>query len=123
MLWVKAFHIVFMVTWFAGLFYLPRLFVYHAMAGDGPSLIEIHTLRLWGHFEGDAQAYRTDLDTVDERDPIPLYAAALAGLGELSDAQIASIAAEAAAEVDAAITFAKSSRSPTPGHALLHVFA
>jgi len=34
MLWVKAFHIVFMVTWFAGLFYLPRLFVYHAMAED-----------------------------------------------------------------------------------------
>ncbi len=34
MLWVKAFHIIFMVTWFAGLFYLPRLFVYHAMAKD-----------------------------------------------------------------------------------------
>ena len=34
MLWVKAFHIVFMVTWFAGLFYLPRLFVYHAMTED-----------------------------------------------------------------------------------------
>ena len=34
MLWVKAFHVVFMVTWFAGLFYLPRLFVYHAMATD-----------------------------------------------------------------------------------------
>jgi putative membrane protein len=34
MLWLKAFHIVFMVTWFAGLFYLPRLFVYHAMAED-----------------------------------------------------------------------------------------
>ena len=32
--WVKAFHIIFMVTWFAGLFYLPRLFVYHAMAAD-----------------------------------------------------------------------------------------
>jgi len=31
MLWAKAFHIIFMVTWFAGLFYLPRLFVYHAM--------------------------------------------------------------------------------------------
>jgi protoporphyrinogen IX oxidase len=29
MLWLKAFHIVFVVTWFAGLFYLPRLFVYH----------------------------------------------------------------------------------------------
>ncbi len=29
MIWVKAFHVIFMVTWFAGLFYLPRLYVYH----------------------------------------------------------------------------------------------
>ena len=34
MLWLKAFHIIFMVTWFAGLFYLPRIFVYHAMTED-----------------------------------------------------------------------------------------
>ena len=34
MLWVKAFHIVTVVTWFAALFYLPRLFVYHAMCDD-----------------------------------------------------------------------------------------
>jgi protoporphyrinogen IX oxidase len=34
MLWLKALHIVFMVTWFAGLFYLPRLFVYHVSATD-----------------------------------------------------------------------------------------
>jgi len=33
-LWVKSLHIIFMVTWFAGLFYLPRLFVYHAQAND-----------------------------------------------------------------------------------------
>ena len=32
--WIKSLHIIFMVTWFAGLFYLPRLFVYHAMAED-----------------------------------------------------------------------------------------
>jgi putative membrane protein len=38
MLWVKALHIVFMVTWFAGLFYLPRLFVYHAAASDRASI-------------------------------------------------------------------------------------
>jgi putative membrane protein len=37
MLLLKALHIVFMVTWFAGLFYLPRLFVYHAMAEDAVS--------------------------------------------------------------------------------------
>ena len=36
MLWFKAFHIVFVVTWFAGLFYLPRLFVYHCAATDTP---------------------------------------------------------------------------------------
>jgi len=38
MLWVKAFHVIFMVTWFAGLFYLPRLFVYHAMSDDTPGI-------------------------------------------------------------------------------------
>lgn len=38
MLWVKFLHIVFMVTWFAALFYLPRLFVYHAGATDRISL-------------------------------------------------------------------------------------
>ena len=35
-LWLKAFHIIFVVTWFAGLFYLPRLFVYHSAATDAP---------------------------------------------------------------------------------------
>ena len=37
MLWIKAFHVIFMVTWFAGLFYLPRLFVYHAQSADAVS--------------------------------------------------------------------------------------
>jgi len=37
-LWVKAFHIVAVVAWFAGVFYLPRLFVYHAMSTDQPSI-------------------------------------------------------------------------------------
>jgi putative membrane protein len=38
MLWVKAFHIIAVVTWFAALFYLPRLFVYHAMSEDSASI-------------------------------------------------------------------------------------
>lgn len=37
MLWLKAFHIIFVVSWFAGLFYLPRLFVYHSQAADAVS--------------------------------------------------------------------------------------
>ncbi|MEO7761239.1 MAG: CopD family protein [Casimicrobiaceae bacterium] len=38
MLWIKSLHIIFMVMWFAGLFYLPRLFVYHAQADDAISI-------------------------------------------------------------------------------------
>lgn len=34
MLWIKSFHIIFVVSWFAGLFYLPRIFVNHAMATE-----------------------------------------------------------------------------------------
>ncbi len=37
MLWVKAFHIIFVTSWFAGLFYLPRLLVNHAMVQDSTS--------------------------------------------------------------------------------------
>jgi protoporphyrinogen IX oxidase len=38
MLWIKAFHIISIITWFAALFYLPRLFVYHAMSKDKISI-------------------------------------------------------------------------------------
>ena len=38
LLWLKAMHVVFVVTWFAGLFYLPRLFVYHAAADDAAGI-------------------------------------------------------------------------------------
>src|SRR5690606_14277275 len=37
MLWIKAFHIIAVITWFAALFYLPRLFVYHAQSSDAIS--------------------------------------------------------------------------------------
>lgn len=36
-IWFKALHVVFMVTWYAGLFYLPRLFIYHVQAADSGS--------------------------------------------------------------------------------------
>ena len=51
MLWLKALHLVFMVTWFVGLFYLPRLFVYHAMSDDEVSLQRFCVMErklLWG---------------------------------------------------------------------------
>jgi protoporphyrinogen IX oxidase len=42
--WIKAWHVIFMVTWFAGLFYLPRLFVYHATATDGAGIERFRTM-------------------------------------------------------------------------------
>jgi protoporphyrinogen IX oxidase len=44
MLWLKALHLIFMVTWFAGLFYLPRLFVYHCGAHDAASYARFCTM-------------------------------------------------------------------------------
>lgn len=50
MLWIKAFHIIFVVTWFAGLFYLPRLFVYHVQAADkiGQDRFKVMEKKLFG---------------------------------------------------------------------------
>jgi protoporphyrinogen IX oxidase len=49
MLWLKALHVVFVVTWFAGLFYLPRLFVYHVTTADaaGRARFELMERRLF----------------------------------------------------------------------------
>ncbi|PID46910.1 MAG: TIGR00701 family protein [Proteobacteria bacterium] len=49
-LWLKALHVIFMVTWFAGLFYLPRLYIYHAMDENKGSfeLFKVMEKRLFG---------------------------------------------------------------------------
>ena len=95
-----------------------------ARSGGGPSLLEIHTVRLWGHFEGDAQAYRGDeLAKAEANDPIPAYEAKLVADGVLDQASIAATKTEASAEVEAAIAFAKSSPEPLPNDVYLHVFA
>lgn len=53
--YIKAFHLIFVITWFAGLFYIPRLFVYHIEASEKPSpekeiltsQLKLMTKRLW----------------------------------------------------------------------------
>jgi acetoin:2,6-dichlorophenolindophenol oxidoreductase subunit alpha len=54
-----------------------------ARRGDGPSLIEVKTDRLWGHFEGDADAYRTDefKTEMNDRDPLNWCSPAAVGSG------------------------------------------
>jgi TPP-dependent pyruvate/acetoin dehydrogenase alpha subunit len=97
--------------------------VERARGGGGPTLIEVHTLRLWGHFEGDAQGYRSDLDGVPGRDPIPTYEQTLRAAGIVDDEAVARIRAESAALVDDAIAFAKDSPVPDPSTVLSYVFA
>jgi TPP-dependent pyruvate/acetoin dehydrogenase alpha subunit len=97
--------------------------VERARTGGGPSLIEVHTLRLWGHFEGDAQGYRADLEGVPGRDPIPTYEAALRRSGMLDDTSVKSAQETARQRVEDAIAFAKQSREPGPTSALEYVFA
>jgi TPP-dependent pyruvate/acetoin dehydrogenase alpha subunit len=96
-----------------------------ARAGDGPSLIEVATDRLWGHFEGDADAYRSDefKSAMMERDPMVEYPKRLIDEGVLTSEEADRIREEANAEVDEAITFARASDYPAPEDALLHVFA
>ena len=97
--------------------------VARARAGDGPSLLEVHTLRLLGHFEGDAQGYRPDLKDVPGRDPIPTYEHTLRDAGLLDDASVAEIKKQATDRVEDAITFAKDSPLPDPADAASYVFA
>ncbi|MHB1008456.1 MAG: thiamine pyrophosphate-dependent dehydrogenase E1 component subunit alpha [Propionibacteriaceae bacterium] len=97
--------------------------VARAREGEGPSLIEVHTLRMWGHFEGDGQGYRPDLAEVPGRDPIPRYAKVLSEAGVLDAAAIDSIKAAASARVEDAVAFAKASPQPDPATAGQYVFA
>jgi len=99
--------------------------VARARRGEGPTLIEVKTDRLLGHFEGDPQVYRTkeELDGLKERDAIRRLERRLAESGALAEADAKKAWEEAQAEVDEAIEFARSSPYPAPESALEHVFA
>ncbi|MGM0385828.1 MAG: thiamine pyrophosphate-dependent dehydrogenase E1 component subunit alpha [Actinomycetota bacterium] len=97
--------------------------VVRARAGEGPSLIEVHTLRMLGHFEGDAQGYRPELAEVEGRDPIPAYEELLIADGVLDAETAEGIKAAARERVEDAIAFAKASPVPEPADAGSYVFA
>jgi TPP-dependent pyruvate/acetoin dehydrogenase alpha subunit len=96
-----------------------------ARRGEGPSLVEIKTDRLWGHFEGDADAYRSDSFKADmvARDPVNTFAKRLTDEGILNEADIAGIQQAMFDEVEEAIQFALDSPYPEPETALEDVFA
>jgi pyruvate dehydrogenase E1 component alpha subunit len=94
-----------------------------ARSGLGPSLIEVHTVRLWGHFEGDAQGYRDDLEEAQGRDPIAAYEERLREAGLLDDEKVDEVRRLADNAVEDAIAHAKSSPVPDAATATQHVFA
>jgi len=96
-----------------------------ARAGDGPSLIEVETYRLAGHFMGDAEGYRPEgeKDALFEKDPIPKMRATMLAKGVATEAELDAIEVESAERVAAAITFARESADPAPEDALTAVFA
>ncbi|MDB6176334.1 thiamine pyrophosphate-dependent dehydrogenase E1 component subunit alpha [Paracoccus sp. Z330] len=96
-----------------------------ARAGEGPSLLEIETYRLAGHFMGDAEGYRPkgEKDALQEADPIPRMRTRLLTDGVASESELAAIESESLARVEAAIRFARDSEDPAPEDALTCVFA
>ena len=96
-----------------------------ARSGRGPSLIEVRTDRLWGHFEGDADAYRSDefKEAMAERDPVVMFCRKLVAEGVLADSDTEAIKERIYGEVEDAISFAISSPYPEPEDALVDVFA
>lgn len=99
--------------------------VARARAGDGPSLLEIETYRLAGHFMGDAEGYRPEgeKDALSAKDPIPAMRARMLAEGAATESELVAIEAECAAKVEAAIRFARESEEPEPEDALTAVFA
>jgi len=96
--------------------------VRRARSGEGPSLLEIETLRLLGHFEGDPQLYRPDRDEVRNLDPIPRYEAELRSAGVLDDVAVKRAHVDASERVEAAIATAKAAPLPDPAEAGRYVF-
>lgn len=94
-----------------------------ARAGDGPSLIEALTYRWRGHSKSDRNRYRSkeEIAAWQEKDPIPRMASLLTGHGVLTEAAVAEMETDVAAEVEAAIAYAKACPDPDPADLLRDV--
>ena len=97
--------------------------VARARSGAGPSILEVHTLRMWGHFEGDAQGYRPELADVTSHDPIPHYENRLRERRLLDDATVDRIRDAAVERVEDAVAYAQNSPLPESASATSYVFA
>jgi pyruvate dehydrogenase E1 component alpha subunit len=99
--------------------------VARARSGGGPTLIEAKTYRWKGHSKSDKQRYRTrdEVREWQERDPIVRLAQRLMRAGSLDETAFAALQAETAAEIEAAVEFARSCPEPDPAGILEGIYA
>jgi TPP-dependent pyruvate/acetoin dehydrogenase alpha subunit len=98
--------------------------VARARGGAGPTLIEIETYRLEGHFMGDAEGYRPagEVASLKAKDPIPLYRQRLLDAG-VTPGEVEAAEKDAKSQVEAALSFARSAAYPPVTDAFTEVFA
>ena len=94
-----------------------------ARNGEGPSILEIQTERLHGHFIGDVAGYRSKEEVAAQKDPIPLYRQRLLDEKVLTAQELDALDARVKAEVDEAMKFGRESEYPAPNEALERVYA
>jgi len=99
--------------------------VERARRGEGPTLIEIETYRLYGHFEGDPQVYRPkeEIEEIRRKDPIKRFRSLLMDKGWLDEELDKKLVDDARREVEEAVEFAKNSPYPSVEEALRDVYA
>jgi pyruvate dehydrogenase E1 component alpha subunit len=97
--------------------------VERARNGEGPSILEIQTERLHGHFIGDVAGYRSKDEVAAQKDPIPLYRQRLLDEKVLTAQELDALDARVQAEVDEAMKFGRESEYPAPNEALERVYA
>lgn len=99
--------------------------VERARAGGGPTLLEVKTVRLTGHYAGDPQAYRTtdEKDLAASQDPIVHARAGLLAEGDLTEAEVERLELDVQAEVDRAAEEAKAGTQPQPDRIHQYIYA
>jgi len=98
--------------------------VARARAGEGPTLIEAKTYRYHGHFEGEAEVYRTKEEVAEwrKKDPIDKFRKQLIEAGMLTEKDAEKMDKDIIAEVDKAVEFAEKSPFPEPQETLEYVY-
>jgi len=99
--------------------------VARARKGEGPTLVECKTWRHYGHFEGDAQTYKTKQEIEDwmKMDPIPRFRKQLIERGVFTQKDADKIDQAMDEEIDKAVKFAEESPLPAPEETLEDVYA